>query len=144
MVILHPIHHLVVSRNHSTILISKIWSFFKISQIGVKDYSIIRLSMSVLIFFSSISLCWYHAVIFHFLSSKHYTRLFNPDQPLKKYHAIWRTGLFNPDPPLKKYHVIWCQYYPSQCYFGNSSSPSISRSGFSIQIRLSFALFKNM
>ncbi len=63
------------------------------------------------------------------------------------FHLIWNThfnGLLNPDLPLKSTAPFWRQNYLSWFYFGNSSYPSISRSVFSIWIRLTFVLFKNM
>jgi hypothetical protein len=49
-----------------------------------------------------------------------------------------------PGSASQKHCAFWRQNYQSQFYFGNGSPPSISRSGFSFRIRLSFVLFKNM
>ncbi len=69
---------------------------------------------------------YYHVVIFHFICRCTLQRVIQPESASQKYRAFW------------------CQNYPSQFYFGNSSSPSISWPSFSIRIRLPFVLFKTM
>ncbi len=58
-----------------------------------------------------------------------------------EYSFQWVT---QPGSASQKYCAFLRQNYPSWFYFGNGFSPSIFWSGFSIRIRLSFVLFKNM